>query len=159
MLAPTGCTATEHGAPKQQLRLLQTQGSLLRLEGTSLERPTFFQLPGTEWPRARLFKGQPSPAVLGGLPRTPAYSRPLAAATAAGWAVSSAVSCRERRRPGGAMALPRPLHSGPLEAMITVQNQASVPTWGDRMSFMSPLYLSSLDPGPGEAGDDPCTSC
>lgn len=71
---------------------LQTQGSFLRLEVASLERLTFFKLPGTQWPRARLFKGQPSPAVFGGLPRTQAYSRPLSAATAAGQAVSSTVS-------------------------------------------------------------------
>lgn len=49
----------------------------------TLERPTFFKLPGTEWPGARLFKGQPSPAMLGELPRTQAYSRPLSAAMAA----------------------------------------------------------------------------
>lgn len=79
---------------------LQTQGSFLRLEVTSLERPTFFKLPGTEWPGARLFKGQPSPAVFGGLPRTQAYSRPLSAATAVGQAVSSTVSLqREEREP------------------------------------------------------------
>lgn len=61
---------------KRQLGLRQTQGSLLRLEGAALERPTFFRLPGTEWPGARLFKGQPSPAASGGLPRAPACSRP-----------------------------------------------------------------------------------
>lgn len=101
MLAPTGCTATYNGVQKQQLWLLQTQGTFLRLEVTSLERLTFFKLPGTEWPRARLFKGQPSPAVFGGLPRTQAYSQPLSAATAAGLAVSSTVSLQkeERERP------------------------------------------------------------
>lgn len=105
MLAPTGRMATENGAQRQQLWLLQTQGSFLRLEVTSLERPTFFKLPGTEWPGARLFKGQPSPAVLGGLPWTQAYSRPQSTATAAGQAVSSTVSLqreerqRQRQRP------------------------------------------------------------
>lgn len=80
----------------RQLWLLQTQGSFLRLEVTTLERPTFFKLPGTEWPRACLFKGQPSPAVFGELPRAQAYSRPLSAATAAGRAVSSTVSLQRR---------------------------------------------------------------
>lgn len=75
-----------------QLWLLQTQGPFLRLEVASLERLTFFKLPGTEWPRARLFKGQPSPAVFGGLPPTRAYSQPLSAATAAGQPTSSTVS-------------------------------------------------------------------
>lgn len=93
MPAPTGCRATYNEVKSSsQLWLSQTQGSFLRLEVTSLERPTFFKLPGTEWPRARLFKGQPSPAVFGGLPRAQAYSRPLSAATAAGQAVRSAVS-------------------------------------------------------------------
>lgn len=91
-----------------QLWLSQTQGSFLRLEVTSLERLTFFKLPGTEWPRARLFKGQPSPAVFGGRPRAQAYSQPLSAATAEGQAVSSTVSlqregteCRSRRQGQG----------------------------------------------------------
>lgn len=100
MLAPTGGTATYDGVQKHQLWLLQTQGSFLRLEVTSLERPTFFKFPGTEWPRARLFKGQPSPTVFGGLPRTQAYSRPLSTATTAGQAVSGTVSLqREDREP------------------------------------------------------------
>lgn len=85
-----------------QLWLLQTRGSFLRLEVASLERLTFFKLPGTEWPRARLVKGQPSPAVFGGLPWTQAYSQPHSTATAASQAVSGTVSLLREEKVGQA---------------------------------------------------------
>lgn len=113
-----------------QLWLLQTQGPFLRLEVASLERLTFFKLPGTEWPRARLFKGQPSPAVFGGLPPTRAYSQPLSAATAAGQPTSSTVSLSQ----GGEEARARDrgkIRSGPppppLEAVVV--SRVNSPPW------------------------------